>query len=112
MTAHPSLAQALDELVQAAAEATDDRWTLAALARAVTELEGAAGASLGGTEHDQLVVLQRRLGRVHGQLLCASTTMDPAIVLSHLRALRAPAPEPASGPVAPLPRKPRVGEPA
>lgn len=108
MTDHPFLARALDALAHSAADAPDDRWTLAALARAVAELEHAAGAGLGGTEHDPLVVLQRRLGRVHGRLLRAPAPLDPQVVLDHLRALGVPTPEPAAAPVTPE----RVGEPA
>lgn len=70
------LSASLDELAHAAAEAPDTWWTRAVLARAVRELETAADASLGDCEHEPLVMLQRRLGRVHGRLL---VTVTPAL---------------------------------
>ena len=63
------LATALDGLAAAAHQARDDAPTRAVLAVVVHRLEDAAGAGLGDTDGDPLVVLQRRLGRAHGLLL-------------------------------------------
>jgi len=99
MTHETPLTRTLEQLVHTAAEAPDDPWTMRVLASAVTDLERAAGASLGATEHDPLVVLHRRLGRVHGLLVVAPGTASPDLVKAHLRALRGQGPTPVSVPV-------------
>lgn len=83
------LSVSLNKLAQTAADATETRWTLSVLARVVRELETAAGANaeLGDTEQEPLVVLQRRLGRVHRLLLAGSTTQTPAAVQAQTNAL-------------------------
>lgn len=93
MAENTTLAAALAQLAHAAAEAPDTRWTVTALAAAVTDLEHAAGASLGATEHDPLVVLQRRLGRAH-RLLTATPATTAEVVQAHLQALHHPATPP------------------
>lgn len=86
---------ALERLAHAAAEAVDDGWTIVALAAAVTDLERVAVAELGPAEHDPLVVMQRRLGRVH-RLLAAAEPGDlrVEVVRAHLLALSGAAPAP------------------
>ena len=82
------LMRALDELVHAAAHPRDDDRTATVLAAAVVELESAADAPLGPSGGDPLVLLQRRLGRLHRLLLAAPGTVDAARVQSYLDALR------------------------
>lgn len=94
MSDKASLITVLDQLAHAAAEAPDTRWTTTVLAAAVLDLECAAGASLGVAECDPLVVLQRRIGRVHRLLATAPGATNPERVQAHLRALRHPAPAP------------------
>lgn len=91
-----TLASALEELVHAAAEAPDSAAVTTVLATAVVDLERASGASLGPVGRESLVVLQRRLGRVHRLLLDTPGTTSPDRVRAHLRALCRPAPAPAS----------------
>lgn len=98
MSDETPLMSALDQLADAAAEAPATRWTATVLARAVADLERAARASLGTTEHDPLVVLHRRLGRAHRRLVAAPGTASPALVEAHLQALRCPGPTPAANP--------------
>lgn len=95
MSHEATLMSALDQLVHAANEAPDTRWTTTVLATAVTDLERVAGASLGAAEHDPLVVLQRRLGRVHRRLAADPGSASPVVVRAHLLALRRPAHTPA-----------------
>jgi hypothetical protein len=82
------LATALEELAQAAASTQDAARTTSLLAAAVVDLEGAAGAGLGAAADDPLVLLQRRLGRVHRLLLDAPAGVDAARVGRHVDALR------------------------
>ena len=92
-TAARDLALALDGLAAAAEQSTDDACTRAVLAVVVQRLEDAAGAGLGGTTGDPLVVLQRRFGRAHAQLAGDDTAqVDADLLLGLARALR---PEPA-----------------
>lgn len=98
MSDEASVMNVLDQLAHAAAEAPDTRWTTTVLAAAVLDLECAAGASLGVAECDPLVVLQRRIGRVHRLLATAPSATNYERVQSHLRALRHPAAEPRSAP--------------
>jgi hypothetical protein len=84
---------ALDGLAAAAAQAHDDARTRAVLAVVVQRLEDAAGAELGATDGDPLVVLQRRFGRAHARLAAHDTAHVDADLLHDLTgALR---PEPA-----------------
>ena len=62
------LAAGLDGLAAAAGQACDDARTRAVLAVVVQRLEDAAGAELGDTTGEALVVLQRRFGRAHARL--------------------------------------------
>lgn len=94
MAEETTLAGALDRLAQAAAEAPDDRWTVTVLAAAVRDLEHAAGAGLGAVECDPLVVLQRRLGRVHRLLVAQPGATAVEVVLAHLGALAGAPPAP------------------
>ena len=64
---------ALHELVTAAAAIRDDVCGRAGLAVVVLSLECSAGGSLGTTDGDPLVVLQRRLGRAHRLLETAGS---------------------------------------
>ncbi len=98
MSDETPLMSALDKLAHAAAEAPETRWMTTVLATAVADLERAARASLGTTEHDPLVVLHRRLGRAHRLLVAAPGTASPALVEAHLQALRRPAPTPVAEP--------------
>ena len=92
-TTSDDLAGALDGLAAAAEQARDDARTRAVLAVVVQRLEDAAGAELGTTDGDPLVVLQRRFGRAHAQLAAHRTADVDADLLHGLaRALR---PEPA-----------------
>ena len=84
---YAELTRALDELVRAAADAQDDSWTAAVLAAAVVDLEGAIGSGLGPAAGDPLVVLQRRLGRVHRLALAAPHRVDVLGLRSHLHSL-------------------------
>ena len=93
------LSHALDELGEVAAQAGDDAPTRAALARAVEQLEQAAGADLGSTTCDPLVVLQRRLGRAAQRLdgltaadASAAAGLSAEQVRAHAAALRCPVP--------------------
>ena len=91
------LTRALDELAQAAAHPCGDARTATVLAAAVVELESAADAPLGPSGADPLVLLQRRLGRVHRLVLAAPGKVDAARVQSYLEALRCgPLPLPVS----------------
>lgn len=89
-----SLSSALDELTEVAARAVDDAPTRAALARSVELLEQAAGAGLGPTGCDPLVVLQRRLGRAAQRLSVGARAGDLRAeqVRAHAAALRCPVP--------------------
>ena len=89
----PDLVTALDELAQAAASTRDAARTTI-LAAAVVDLEHAAGAGLGAADDDPLVLLQRRLARVHRLLLDAPADIDAARVRRHADALRHPLPHP------------------
>lgn len=91
MTTEPTLQNALDQLMHAAAEAPDTRWTARVLASAVVDLERAAGAGLGAADQDPLVVLHRRLGRAHRLLAVARSNVDLDAVRAHLQALHQPA---------------------
>lgn len=90
MTTDQTLRHAWTELAAAAADAEDDAPALAALSSVVRALERAAGASLGPTDDEGLVVLQRRFGRAHRRLDPATVSLDP--VQQHLAALRRPVP--------------------
>jgi hypothetical protein len=95
---HTQLAEALDALAQAAANPCGDGRTATVLAAAVGELESAADASLGPSGADPLVLLQRRLGRVHRLLLAVPGKVDAARVQCYLDALRCgPVPRPVAG---------------
>ena len=67
-TPFDDLAGALDTLAAAAEQTRDDAPGRAVLAVVVQRLEDAAGAWLGDTDDDALVVLQRRFGRAHARL--------------------------------------------
>jgi hypothetical protein len=89
------LAAALDGLAAAAGQAGDDARTRAVLAVVVERLEDAAGAGLGDTCGEPLVVLQRRFGRAHARLAARPAgRLDPDLLSDLARALR---PEPAGG---------------
>jgi hypothetical protein len=88
------LATALDELAQVAATTQDAARATTALAAAVVDLETAAGAGLGVAAGDPLVLLQRRLGRVHRLLLDAPAGVDAADIGRHVDALRRTCTEP------------------
>ena len=85
----------LQVLAAAAAHAPDDDCTRAVLAVVVQRLEDAAGAWLGETDGDPLVVLQRRFGRAHARLV-EDGRRDTEVALLHALAL-ALQPAPAVG---------------
>lgn len=91
MSDEMTVAGMLDELVHAAAEASETQWSRSVLATAVAELEHAAGASLGAAESDSFVLLHRRLGRAHGLLTAAPGAATCDMVRRHLQALGGPA---------------------
>ncbi len=91
-----TLTTSLDGLAAAAEQARDDARTRAVLAVVVQRLEDAAGAWLGDTGGDPLVVLQRRFGRAHGLLLERRTGDADADLLHGLA--RALQPQPAGEP--------------
>ena len=105
---YADLQRALDELVHAAADLKDTGRAVAVLAAAVVDLESATGSGLGPADADPLVLLQRRLGRLHRLLLAAPGRVAPARLRTHLAALGcAPATEPAPG-CPEAPRSPAV----
>jgi len=96
-----AVAGALDELARAAAAGDhDDPLSRQALAAAVQYVEGAVGAELGRVEFDPLVLLQRRLARVHRLLLAtpaggsavggSAAGVSAAELRAHAAALRNP----------------------
>jgi hypothetical protein len=95
-TTSDDLAGALDGLATAAGQALDDARTRAVLAVVVQRLEDAAGACLGDTHGDPLVVLQRRFGRAHARLTAHRAAEVDADLLHGLA--RALLPEPAGVP--------------
>jgi predicted transcriptional regulator len=99
-TTSDDLAAALDGLAAAAEQARDDARTRAVLAVVVQRLEDAAGTELGETDHDALVVLQRRFGRAHAQLAAHGAAHVDADLLHGLA--KALQPEPAGEPAAVL----------
>ncbi len=107
---YADLSRALDELVHAAADPEDTGRATVVLAAAVADLERATGDGLGPSTADPLVVLQRRLGRLHRLLLAGPGRVDAARVRSYADALRCgPVAEPLAGcPQAPLGRTVRV----
>lgn len=94
MTHETPLMSLLEQLVHTTAEAPGDPWTMRALASVVADLERAAGAGLGPTEHDSLVMLQRRMGRAHRLLVADPGAASLERVRLHLQALRQEAPAP------------------
>jgi hypothetical protein len=91
-TSH-DLASALHGLAAAAGRACDDTRSRAVLAVLVQRLEDAAGAGLGDTSGDPLVVLQRRFGRAHAHLAVrGAADVDAALLHDLAQALE---PEPA-----------------
>ena len=92
---YADLTRALDQLVDCAAHPQDAGRTSTVLAAAVVDLERAAGCALGPAGADPLVVLQRRLGRVHRLLLAVPDRVDAARVRTYVDALACgPAAEP------------------
>ena len=88
------LARALDDLAHAAADAQDTGRATAVLAAAVVHLERIAEAGLGPTGGEPLVLLQRRVGRLHRLLLAAPERVDAARVQAYVDALLGvPAPD-------------------
>ena len=110
MADETTLQGVLDQLVHAAAEAPPTCWARAVLASAVTDLEQVAGASLGAADQDSMVMLQRRLGRVHRLLTGApGSPGSPGAsrIRAHLEALRCP-PTTASALVSDVPHEPAL----
>ncbi len=93
MRTDDGVGSALDELAGAAAATQDDACARTALSAVVLSLESSAGSSLGPTEGDPLVVLQRRLGRAHRLLATGrSGAVTAGEVSAHLATLCWPAP--------------------
>ena len=85
------LSGALVALAAAAEQARDDVRTRAVLAAVVERLEHAAGADLGDTAVDPLVVLQRRFGRAHALLARRlGTAVEPDLLRGLAAAVMAP----------------------
>ena len=82
----------LDEMAHLLAEAGDEL-TRTVAASAVATLEGLAGAPLGPTEGDPVLLLARRYARAHRRVL-AGAVLPPggvALLRAHRDALRDPA---------------------
>ena len=107
MADETTLQGVLDQLVHAAAEAPPTCWARAVLASAVTDLEQVAGASLGAADQDSMVMLQRRLGRVHRLLTGAPGSPGASRIRAHLEALGCP-PTTASALVSDVPHEPAL----
>lgn len=81
-------AAAMSDLAQVAAEVPDTaeaRWVLGCV---LARLEQLAGVDLGPTSVDPLVVLQRRLGRVHGILTRRGPVPEAEELLASVARLR------------------------
>lgn len=91
MTNDAAAEAALHELAELVAAAGHDEPVRRALAAVVLEMERVAGAALGDTDGEPVVVLQRRFGRAHLRVEAGALRLDQ--VREHLAALQRPAVE-------------------